>query len=552
MRKLGRLVALGLITALAAVGLVACGDNGTSGGGGGKEGGSITGTLTSFPDSLDPQDSYTLEGWEGLYNVYVPLLTYKHAQGDAGTEVVPALATDMPQISPDGLTYKLTLRKGMKYSDGTPIKASDFRYAIERLFDLDSGGSPFFEDIVGATDYADGKADTISGIEANDQTGEITIKLEKPSGTFVNELALMFAAPVPQNTPKDTVQTNNPIPASGPFMITNVDAPRSYELVRNPQFKTVQAAGASDVPDAHVDQITITQNKNQSAQAQAVQQNTSDFMVDPPPADLLPQISSQDSDRFRYEDSINTYYFFMNSQTPPFNDVRVRQAVNYAIDPDALQRIFGGRLHIDQQILPPGMPGYTDYPDLYPGPDMTKAKQLLAEAHPSDMDITVWTDDEPDRKRIGEYYQDVLNQLGFHTTLKIIGGDIYFDTIGAEKTPNLDTGFDDWFEDYPHPNDFFQPLLDGNSILPTNNQNHSLTNIPELNKEIADLGTQQLNSDDVKTKYGELDKKYMEQAVWAPYGNERFAVFTSNRIAFDNVIFTLPMSLDYSSLQLSG
>src|SRR6476620_7107908 len=198
------------------------------------------------------------------------------------------------------------------------------------------------------------------------------------------------------------------------------------------------------------------------------------------------------------------------------------------------------------------MPGYQDTPDLYPGPDMAKAQQLMAQANPSDKDITVGTDDEPDRKRIGEYYQDVLNQLGFHTTLKVIGGDVYFDVIGNGKTPDLDTGFDDWFEDYPHPNDCFQPLLDGNSILPTNNQNHSYTNIPALNKEIADLGAQQLHSDDVVQKYAELDKKFMEQAPVAPYGNERYSIFTSDRINFDNVDWSLVMSLDYSSLQLTG
>ena len=295
----------------------------------------------------------------------------------------------------------------------------------------------------------------------------------------------MFAAPVPQSTPLDKDQTNTPPPSTGPYMITNVDAPNSYTLERNPQFKTLQAAGASDVPDGHADKITVTQNKNQSAQATAIEQNQNDFMVDPPPADLLPQIESQFADRFRFQDSINTYYFWMNNTTPPFNDVRVRQAVNYAIDPAALTRIFGGRLHPSQQILPPGMPGYQEY-KLYPGPDLEKAKALLAQAHPSDMDITVWTDDEPDRKRIGAYYQDVLNQLGFHTTLKIIGGDVYFTTIGNLKTPDLDTGFSDWFQDYPHPNDFFQPLLAGESIHPTNNNNYGQVNIPALNKQIAD------------------------------------------------------------------
>ena len=266
MRKLRKVAVLGLATAVAAIGLVACG-GGSSSSSSGKEGGEINGTVTSFPDYLDPQLSYTLEGWEGLWNVYVPLLTYQHGNGDETTKVVPGLAESLPTISPDGKTYTLTLRKGMKYSDGTPIKASDFPYAIQRLFKLDSGGAPFFENIVGAEDYANGKADSISGIQADDATGKITIQLIEPSGTFENELGLMFAAPVPQSTPLDKDQTNTPPPASGPFMITNVDAPNSYTLERNPQFKTVQAAGASDVPDAHVDKITVTQNKNQSAQA---------------------------------------------------------------------------------------------------------------------------------------------------------------------------------------------------------------------------------------------------------------------------------------------
>ena len=177
--------------------------------------------LTSFPDYVDPQLSYTVEGWEVLWNVYTPLLTYKHAKGKDGTQVVPGLAEDMPEISPDGKTYKLKLRPNMKYSDGTPIKASDFAYAIQRLFKADSGGSVFYDVIDGATDYADGKAQNISGIKTDDNTGDITITLKEPNGTFENVLGLMFAAPVPPTTPLDKDATNKPPPASGPFMISS-------------------------------------------------------------------------------------------------------------------------------------------------------------------------------------------------------------------------------------------------------------------------------------------------------------------------------------------
>jgi peptide/nickel transport system substrate-binding protein len=540
-RRSALLLAL-VTTAAGSLGLAACGN-----GDGTAEGGELNFTLSSFPDYLDPQLCYTLEGWEGLWNTYVPLLTYAHAEGQAGSEVVPGLAEDLPEVSEDGTTYTLTLRDGMKYSDGTPIKASDFKFTVERMFDVNSGGSVFFTDIVGAADYQKGKADEISGITANDDTGEITIQLESPNSTYPFILAMMFVAPVPQDTP-DEDQTKDPPPSSGPFMITDVKPGRSYTLERNPNFQTVLDAGA-DLPDAHVDTINVEEVTNNSTQVTDVEQNNIDFMLDPPIADRLQEVEQQYSDRFKLEDTIDTYYFWMNTQEPPFDDVKVRQAVNYAIDPEALNRIFGGRLEIGQTILPPAMPGYKDY-ELYPGPDLDKAKQLLEQANPSDTDITVWTDDESDRKRIGQYYADVLTDLGFNVDLKIIAGDIYFQTIGNLKTPNIDTGFSDWFQDFPHPHDFFNPLLNGESIQSTNNNNYAQADFPQLNKRIDELLTQPL--DEVETQYGDLDEAFMKQAPWAPYGYEQYSTFTSDRIAFDDIIFSPQFNHDYTSFAIEG
>ncbi|MBJ7464896.1 MAG: ABC transporter substrate-binding protein [Mycolicibacterium sp.] len=534
------------ICAVAVFGVAACGGDEASDASGGGE---INITMTSFPDYIDPQLSYTLEGWEVLYNTYTPLLTYKHAKGEEGTAVVPGLAEGMPEISPDGKTYKLKLRQGMKYSDGTPIKASDFTYAIQRLFKADSGGSVFYSGIVGAPEYAEGTAESISGIVTDDATGDITITLDGPNGTFENVLGLPFAAPVPPSTPLSDDATNNPPASSGPFMITSVEAPQTLTMERNPNFQTVLDAGATEVADASVDKIIVTQNKSNTAQVTGVEQNTIDFMVDPPDADRLQEVKTRFGERFRMEESINTYYFWMNNQTAPFNDVRVRQAVNYAIDPEALNRVFGGRMHPTQQILPPGMPGYEEY-KLYPGPDMNKAKALLAEANPSDRDITVWTNDEPDRKRIGEYYHDVLNQLGFNATLKVIAGDVYFTTIGNQSTPDLDTGFGNWFQDFPHPDDFFRPLLNSDAILPTNGNNFSRASYPELDAKMDELLTRQLTEGDTEAQYAALDKAYMEQAAWAPYGNEQFTTFVSDRIDFDKAYHHLLFNQDWSALAL--
>jgi peptide/nickel transport system substrate-binding protein len=362
-------------------------------------------------------------------------------------------------------------------------------------------------------------------------------------------LGLMFAAPVPPTTPLDKDTTNSPPASSGPFMITKVEAPRTMTLERNPNFKSVKDAGADEVADAGVDKITITENKNNSGQVTDIEQNKVDFMVDPPASDRLQEVKSRYGNRFRMEESINTYYFFMNTERAPFNDLKVRQAINYAVDPEALNRIFGGRLHPSQQILPPGMPGYSEY-KLYPGPDMNKAKQLIAEANPADRNITVWTDDEPDRKRIGEYYHDLLTQLGFNATLKVIAGDVYWTTIGNQSTPDVDTGFADWFQDFPHPDDFFRPLLHGDSILPTNGNNLSRVNIPPNNAKQDELLTKLIGDGGVEQQYADLDKAYMEQAVWAPYGNEQFTTFLSERMDFDKSYHHLLFNQDYSSFAI--
>jgi peptide/nickel transport system substrate-binding protein len=523
--------------------LASCGGGTTT-----QEGGEAKVSVSSYPDYLDPQLSYTVEGWEALWLTYTPLLTYKHEPGDAGVEVIPGLAEDLPDISSDGKTYTLQLRDGIKYSDGSAIKASDFKYAVERAFDVNSGGTAFYTKIDGAEDYQSGKAKEISGIEADDKTGEITIELTEPSGTFNNELGLMFVAPVPQDTPKDKDQTKDPPPATGPYEITEVDPGRTFTMKKNPEFKTVTDAGA-DIPEAQVDTINVEEIKNLSSQVTDVEQNRLDFMIDNPPADRLSEIESRYSDRFRRERAINTYYMWMNTEEPPFDDVKVRQAVNYAIDPEAIAKFYGGLMTPTQQILPEGIPGYEEY-ELYPGPDLDKAKQLIKQANPSDTDITVWTDDEEQPKRTGAYYQDLLNQLGFNAELKVISGDVYFQTIGNEKTPNLDTGFTDWFQDYPHPNDFFDPLLNGENIIPENNQNFGYVDIPELNKEITKLGKEQL-SDDVEQQYADLDRKYMEQAVWAPYGVQEWSTFTSDRLDFDQVYFHLLFQQDWTSFALT-
>jgi peptide/nickel transport system substrate-binding protein len=545
-KKLFVVIAVSGTALIASLGLVACGGGGddSSGGGSGgegKQGGILKGTYASFPDYMDPQLSYTAEGWTAMGEVYIPLLTYKHAEGAEGSEVVPGLAEDLPKITNGGKTYTMKLRPGLKYSDGTPVKASDFPYAIERAFVLSSGGSPFYTGIVGAEEFAETKKGGIPGIEANDKTGEVVINLTKPRGTFENELALMFAAPVPQSTPMED-QSATPPPGTGPYTITKSQPGKGWEYERNPYWAKANSKAMPEYPTGSIDGAKITVIRNPQSQVDDIEQGTYDWMQNPPPSSRYAEVKDKyEGSQFLVQSTISTYYFWMNTESPTFKDVKVRQALNYAIDSRALERIYAGQIAGTDQILPPGMPGYEKF-DLYPH-DLAKAKEMIKEANPADMDITVWTDTESPNNEAGEYLNDVLQQLGFNTELKIINADNYFTVIGNATTPNLDVGWSDWFQDYPHPNDFFQPLLSGESILPTNNGNFAKIDDPALNKETEKLGEEQFGPDQ-EAAYAELDKKYMEQAPWAPYGTRTLSTFVSDAINLDSIIYN-PTFFEY-------
>jgi peptide/nickel transport system substrate-binding protein len=542
LKKLGVVLAAIVLTVGLTIGLAACGSGSSSG----KEEGTLKATYASFPDYLDPALSYTQEGWTAMYNTYLPLLTYKHADGVAGSEVVPGLAKDMPKISNGGKTYTLFLQPGLKYSDGSPIKASDFTATVERLFEINSPGSPFYTDIVGAEKFAETKQGGIPGIKADDKTGEIVIDLAKPRGTFVNELGMLFVALLPSDTPSEDLSANPP-PASGPYEITKSQPGQGWEYAANPAWTKTNAKLVPEVPSGHFEKIDVTIVRNASTQVNDVEQGKYEWMQSSPPADRYAEIKSKyEGTQFRVEPSINTYYFWMNTSEPPFDDVKVRQAVNHAVNQEALERIYSGTLAGTQQILPPGMPAYEKF-ELYPY-DVAKAKAMLKEANPADMDITVWTDNESPNKEAGEYYDGILKEIGFDTTLKILNADNYFTVIGNLTTPNVDTGWGNWFQDYPNPNDFFQPLLTTGSIAPTNNSNLAQFSNPELDRKVAELAEEELGPEQ-EAAYEDLDREFMEEAPWAPYGNRTLTTFVSGDIDLDKVISNPTFGQDLTSFQ---
>ncbi|MDQ3676494.1 MAG: ABC transporter substrate-binding protein [Actinomycetota bacterium] len=527
------------------MGLVACGgdDDGKA------KSRTISAALTSFPDSLDPALASDTDAWQALWLVYTPLLTYAHAEGAAGSELLPGLAAALPQISADGRTYRLTLRDGVKFSDGRAVKASDFEHTVKRILNLESVGTSYFQGIVGAEEYLEAgksRAD-ISGIDTDDRTGAITIRLTEPDGSFSNILAMNFGGIVPQDTPFEN-QTKRPPPGVGPFKLANVRVNRGYDLVKTAGF---ELAG---IPQAKVDRVSVSVIKNRGRQTQSTIRNDLDYMTDPPAPD---QISSV-RDRFegkRYKEFVtnSTYFFFLNHRTAPFDKKAVRQAVNYALDERALARVYGGLFEPGCNFLPPGMKGFEKiepcpYGDPEGPPNLARARQLITQAGVEDKTVRVYGTDEPEPKAAVEYLADVLTQIGLNAKPRIVAGEAYYEQVGATKT-KAQAGFANYFQDYPRPSSFFT-LVDGASIQPANSPNFGNVDDPQINAAIA-RANRNPDVDAVADDYAAIDKRLLDEAHLAPYGNRKLSVFVSDRINFEDCTVWHPVyNLDYASLCL--
>jgi peptide/nickel transport system substrate-binding protein len=553
---------LGITAAFAAVGLAlvaaGCGGSSSSGSGGSTSSSTTSTSTTSssgktFPnfriaydtgiDFLDPGLSYTVEGWEIMWNVYLPLLGYKHVAGPDGATIVPYLAQDLPKVTNGGKTYTMTLRKGLKYSNGTPVKASDFKFAIERDFKIDSPGVGFFSNIVGASTFAKNpKSGHISGITTDDATGKITINLTAPQGDFENILATLFAAPIPPTTPaKD--QSTTPAPSTGPYMIKSYKPNKQAIVVRNPNFDASMFGG--NVPAGNPDKMTIDIIGDDSVALQRVISGQDDYDFHQIPPDRLSSVQQKYGNQIKVYTPANVYYFFMNVRTPPFDNLKVRQAVNYAINREALVRIYGGLGQTTENILPPTYPQYKKH-DLYPY-NLAKAKQLVAQSGDKGMAVTVWNHDRGSDPKATAYLTSVLNQIGFKAKEKIINSAVYWTTVGNQAT-KAQIGFADWFQDYPHPLDWFDVLLNGNRITQTHNNNYANFDDAAVNAKIEALKKQPTLTSSVNSQWAALDKQIMQQAPWAPFMNRQFTDFFNSDIDLSCYVNHVLYQFDFATI----
>jgi peptide/nickel transport system substrate-binding protein len=491
----------------------------TTASGGGKTFANFRLAYDTGIDYLDPGLSYTVEGWGIMWNVYLPLIGYTHANGPDGATIIPYLAKDLPKVSADGKTYSFVLKSGLKYSDGTPIKASDFAATIERDFKVDSPGVGFFGNIVGADTFAKTKTGHISGITTDDKTGDITIKLNSPQGDFSNILATEFAALVPANAPaKD--QSTTPLPSSGPYMIKSYAPNKKAILVRNPNFNASDFGG--NVPAGNPDMMTIDIIGDDTVALQRVISGQDDYDFHQIPPDRLASTQQKYGDQIKVYTPANTYYFFMNNRVAPFDNLKVRQAVNFAINREALIRIYGGLGQPTENVLPPTYPQYQKL-SMYPY-NLAKAKQLIQASGDAGAEVTVWNHDRGTDPKASAYLVDVLNSIGLKAHEKIINSAVYWTTVGNQAT-KAQIGFADWFQDYPHPLDWFDVLLNGDRITDTHNNNYANFDDKAVNAKIEALKKEPTLTDSVNTQWAQVDKMVDEQAPWAPFMNRQFTDF---------------------------
>ncbi len=455
------------------------------------------------------------------------LLAYKKVGGADGSTLVPDLASALPHVSPDGLTYRFPLREGLRYSTGEPIRPEDFRHGFERAFSLSKDARSLYSAIdgAGACGQNPPKCDLRRTIVVDAEA--VTFHLAKPDADLPHKLALPFAFPVPTEIPvKD--QGLVPVPATGPYVIAKASLD-GIELVRNPAFR--EWSGAAQ-PDGFVDSISWTFEEEATTAFDRLTVGEVDWMADPPLPEDLASLQAQHPDQIVQSLSDTTLFVGFDIHKPPFNDVRVRQALNYAIDRDRVANLLGDLTNQRPtcQILPPNFQGYEPYcpytlePEsgVWSAPDPDRAQALVEQAAAVGEEVIVWVTRDPllpNPIETMRYVVDVLHDLGLRPRLEVVDPQTFFDVVYA--MPPLDGPGDPhvyltgWITDYLGAGDFIESQFRCGASL-----NASALCSDRLDARIEEA--KQLQSTDpaaANAAWIEIEHGLVRDALWASLTN---------------------------------
>ena len=286
-------------------------------------------------------------------------------------------------------------------------------------------------------------------MQADDAAAKVRIRLDRPDPEFLTRLALPHASVLPADALQRDLGTV-PLPGTGPYVIQSYDPGEGIRIVRNPHFHEWSADAQ---PDGYPDSIRYDFGLEDTAEVTAILNGQADWTFDAPPADRLAELGARHADLVHLNPSFAMWFLPMNTRLAPFDDVRVRRAVNMAVDRRAVVKLYGGpRLAQPScQVLPPGLPGYEPYCP-YP-PDLAAARRLVADSGAYGQTVTLMTDDSPVARAIGTYLLDVLRDLGFVPRLRSLSSNVQFTYI--QNTNNkVQISLTNWYSDYPSASTF--------------------------------------------------------------------------------------------------
>lgn len=452
MARAARWCAAGFVASLV-VALVSC-STGEKVDLGGDSSGRLIAAIAGEPDQLDPNKTSAYFSFEVLENVYDTLV-----EPDADLQMRPALAESW-DVTPDQLTWTFHLRRGVKFHDGSPLTADDVVYTYRRIID---------EELTNVD-----KLSAITDVRATNPS-TVVIRLKQPSPNLLTNLGGFKGMAIVQRKNVESGEiTTHPI-GTGPFSFEGQKSGDSITLNANPDYW----AGPPKVPG-----VIFRFIPEKSTALSALQAGEIDW-TDSIPTQRVNQLKDDDSVNLAVVPSNDYWYLALNEARKPWNDVRVRQAIAYAIDRDAIVAATSyGTAANNQLAIPKGNFWHTDYSRYHY--DIDQAKRLLAEANasPQNLDMLVTTE-YPETVTAAQIIADNLAPLGITVNIRTVDFATWLD---EQNTGHFDMLMMGWLGNID-PDDFYyaQHHTDGTS----NAQKYSN---PEVDK-LLDAGRVETNQD---------------------------------------------------------
>jgi YVTN family beta-propeller protein len=451
---------------------------------------------------------------------YDGLTGFTRVGGQEGTQVVPDLATNLPVPADAGKTYTFRIRRGIRYSTGRRLRTADFRRGLERVFEVGNGDGAFlFASIVGAKACSQRpkRCDLSEGIVADENAGTVTFHLTEPDPNFLAKLATGFAVAVPSDTPT-RLSRARPLPATGPYQIVGHSS-RQVRLVRNPYFREWSRAAK---PDGYPDEIVIRLNVPIAERLRAIGRGDADI------SDLtfdraldIPRLRARYGSLLHSTPEPLVHYTFLNTNVPPFDDVRVRRALNYAVDREAIVRAAGGadRASASCQILPANYPGYRPYCPYEH--NFAQARRLVASSGTRGTPVTVWT--RTSYKRFFALVVETLETLGYPARLKLVDDVMYYDALQRADPATVQAGYIGWGTVYPSTMEYFVSFLD--FLKPRARLVSAFE--PQIQHAVKLQQTDPATANEV---WAQVDRALVDSALVVPLYNNRIVFLVSKRL----------------------